>query len=170
MSIDLLPTLVEALGGRPPTLPIDGRSALGLLEGRDLRPTHEALFFYAGEELHAVRSGDWKLHFPHPYLTTIGAPGRGGKPSGYGTAGVRPITDSSMEAIASRHGQKVARIGRSLFNLSDDPGEADDVASRHPDVVARLSALAEPVRAELGDSLTGATGTGRRPAGVEPAK
>jgi len=170
MSIDLLPTLIEALGGRTPELPIDGRSALALIEGRDLRPKHEALFFYAGEELHAVRSGDWKLHFAHPYLTNIGAPGRGGKPSGHGTYVPRPITDSSMDAIASRHGQKVAKIGLSLFNLREDPGETKDLAAKHPDIVRRLSGLAGPVREDLGDQLTGIQGKGRRAAGQEPAK
>ncbi|MGA0134060.1 MAG: sulfatase, partial [Opitutales bacterium] len=164
MSIDLLPTLIEALGGRAPELRTDGRSALALIEGRDLRPPHEALFFYAGEELHAVRSGDWKLHFAHPYLTNIGAPGRGGKPSGHGTYVPRPITDSSMDAIASRHGQKVAQIGLSLFNLRDDPGETKNLAAKHPDIVKRLSALAGPVREDLGDKLTGVQGKGRRPA------
>ncbi|MFM9001121.1 MAG: sulfatase/phosphatase domain-containing protein, partial [Opitutia bacterium] len=167
MSIDLLPTLIEALGGKAPGLRIDGRSALALIEGRDLRPTQEALFFYAGEELHAVRSGEWKLHFAHPYLTNIGAPGRGGKPSGHGTYVPRPITDSSMDAIASRHGQKVALLPLSLFNLRDDPGETRDLAARHPEVVARLSALAEPVRKDLGDRLTSTRGTGRREAGFE---
>ncbi|MFN5806210.1 MAG: sulfatase/phosphatase domain-containing protein, partial [Opitutia bacterium] len=167
MSIDFLPTLIEALAGRRPELPIDGRSALALIEGRDLRAPHEALFFYAGEELHAVRSGDWKLHFDHPYLTNLGAPGRGGKPSGHGTYAPRPITDSSMDAIASRHGQKVARLPLSLFNLRDDPGESRDLSSKNPEIVVRLSALAAPVRKELGDTLTGAKGTARRPAGQE---
>ncbi|MEY4797940.1 MAG: Arylsulfatase, partial [Verrucomicrobiota bacterium] len=35
MSIDLLPTFVEAVGGKAPTLKIDGRSALPLLRGTD---------------------------------------------------------------------------------------------------------------------------------------
>ncbi len=170
MSIDLLPTLIEALAGRRPELPIDGRSALALIEGRDLRAPHEALFFYAGEELHAVRSGEWKLHFAHPYLTNLAAPGRGGKPSGHGTYAPRPITDSSMDAIASRHGQKVARLPISLFNLRVDPGETKDLSAERPEVVARLGRQAEAIRAELGDGLTGVSGTARRPAGLETAR
>jgi arylsulfatase len=170
MSIDLLPTLIEALAGRRPELTIDGRSALALIEGRDLRAPHEALFFYAGEELHAVRSGEWKLHFAHPYLTNLGAPGRGGKPSGHGTYVPKPITDSSMDAIASRHGQKVARLPLSLFNLRADPGETKDLSAERPEVVARLGRQAEAIRAELGDGLTGVSGTARRPAGLEKAR
>jgi arylsulfatase len=170
MSIDLLPTLVGAVGGKSPTLRIDGRSALPLLRGIDDTPTHEALFFYAGEELHAVRAGRWKLHFDHPYLSNRGLPGRGGKPSGHGTYEPLPITDSSMDAIASRHGQKVSRQAQALFDLTTDPGETRDLSAQHPEIVRRLAALAEPVRADLGDKLTGVAGAGRRPAGQAPAK
>jgi hypothetical protein len=60
-------------------------------------------------------------------------------------------------------------IGLSLFDLAADPAEASDVAAAHPDVVARLSALAETARAELGDSLTGRSGRGvREPGRVAP--
>ena len=170
MSIDLLPTFVEAVGGKAPTLKIDGRSALPLLRGTDESATHEALFYYAGEELHAVRSGKWKLHFPHPYLTNMGNPGKGGKPSAYGEYTPLPITDSSMNAIASRHGQKVAAQPLALYDLTLDPAETHDLAAEHPDVVQRLSALATPVRLALGDKLTGAQGNERRPAGFVPVK
>jgi len=177
MAIDLFPTLAallarypESRGAWPPARKIDGRSALPLLLGEpDAKSPHEALFFYAGEELHAVRSGDWKLHFPHPYLTTAGAPGRGGKPSEWGKGTPRSILDSSMDAIASRHGQRVAQLELSLFNLRTDPGETRNVAAKHPEIVARLTQLAEPIRAELGDSLTGVKATAARPAGIEPS-
>ncbi|MFG0331742.1 MAG: sulfatase-like hydrolase/transferase, partial [Maioricimonas sp. JB049] len=56
-----------------------------------------------------------------------------------------------------------------LFNLSEDIGEASDVAAAHPQVVARLQKLAEPARCELGDGAS--TGTGQRAAGfVEDAR
>ncbi|MCP4014001.1 MAG: arylsulfatase, partial [Phycisphaeraceae bacterium] len=35
----------------------------------------------------------------------------------------------------------------------DDPGELNDVADRHPEIVARMTALAASARTELGDSL-----------------
>ncbi|MBI5801311.1 MAG: sulfatase [Verrucomicrobia bacterium] len=168
MATDWLPTLTEIVGGKPSTLKIDGASAKPLLLGEPgAKPTHEALFFYAGDELHAVRSGEWKLHFTHPYLTTAGEPGRGGKPSNWGKGTPRAINDSSMDAIASRHGQRVERLALSLFNLNSDPGETNNVAGRHPEVVAHLSKFAADMRADLGDSLTGAKGNGRRAAGLE---
>jgi arylsulfatase A-like enzyme len=168
MAIDWLPTLTDIVGGKKPERRIDGRSVKPLLLGEpDAKSPHEALFFYAGTELHAIRSGEWKLHFPHPYLTTAGEPGKAGKPSNWGEATPRAISDSSMDAIASRHGQKVAQLELSLFHLPTDPGETKNVAGEHPEVVERLTKLAETARADLGDSLTKAAGTGLRAAGVE---
>ncbi len=169
MAIDWLPTITEIVDGKKSTLKIDGVSAKPLLLGEPgAKPPHEALFFYAGEELHAVRSGEWKLHFTHPYLTTAAEPGHGGKPSNWGKATPRAINDSSMEAIASRHGQRVERLELSLFNLPSDPGETKNIAGEHPEIVARLSTLAETMRLDLGDALKGAKGPGCRPAGFEP--
>jgi arylsulfatase len=125
---------------------------------------HEALVFYAGEELQAVRSGDWKLHFAHPYLTVAAAPGRHGKPSNWENLTPASITQSGLEGIASRHGYRVEKLELSLFNLRDDPGETRNVAAEHPDVVRRLQALVAPLREELGDTLTGAQGRAIRPA------
>lgn len=169
MAIDWLPTLTELVGGKKPELKIDGLSVKPLLLGESgAKSPHDALFFYAGNELHAVRSGRWKLHLPHPYLTTAGEPGRGGKPSNWGKATPRSITDSSMDAIASRHGQRVERLELSLFDLEADPGERHNVASEHPEIVERLSKLAGAMRADLGDSLTGEKGAGRRAAATVP--
>ena len=50
-----------------------------------------------------------------------------------------------------------------LFDLEADLKESTDVAARHPDVVKRLTALADKARAELGD--VGRKGTGQRKAG-----
>jgi hypothetical protein len=74
-----------------------------------------------------------------------------------------------MEAIASRHGQRIQRLELSLFNLRSDPGETKNVAADHRDVVARLSKAAESIRTELGDALTDAKGTALRAPGIEPA-
>ncbi|MEW4452715.1 sulfatase-like hydrolase/transferase [Bremerella sp. JC817] len=165
MAIDLLPTLAQIVGGQMPTKKIDGLDVTDVLTKTDAKSPHEALFFYAGTELQAVRSGKWKLHFPHPYITPAGEPGKGGKPSNWGNNQAQSITQSGIRGIASRHGGRVEDIELSLFDLSNDPGETKNVADQHPDVVARLKKLAEPIRADLGDSLNGVEGTGIRAAG-----
>jgi len=52
-----------------------------------------------------------------------------------------------------------------LFNLETDPGETTNLYDQHPDIVERLSALAEGARDDLGD--TDREAKGRRPAGWE---
>jgi arylsulfatase A-like enzyme len=50
-----------------------------------------------------------------------------------------------------------------LYDLDADPGEAHNVAAAHPDVVARLAALADKARRDLGD--LNQPGRNQRPAG-----
>jgi arylsulfatase A len=50
-----------------------------------------------------------------------------------------------------------------LYDLASDIGEQHDVAAQHPDVVRRLTALAEKARLDLGDMDR--QGAGQRPAG-----
>jgi arylsulfatase A-like enzyme len=52
-----------------------------------------------------------------------------------------------------------------LYNLREDIGETEDVAGQHPDVVARLLALADKARGDMGDAVTGADGRNVRPVG-----
>jgi arylsulfatase len=171
MALDWLPTLTELVGGKPPARKIDGRSAKALLLGEPgARPPHEALFFYSGTALQAVRSGPWKLHFAHPYITPAGAPGRGGKPSNWGKLAPTSITQSGVEGIATRHGYRLEQLELSLFNLEADPGEQRNLASAHPEVVQRLSALAAEARLDLGDSLTNVKGAGLRAPGLDDGK
>lgn len=171
MAIDLLPTLTELTGGKPSIRKIDGLSVKPLLLGeKDAKSPHEALFFYSGTALQAVRSGPWKLHFPHPYITPAGEPGRGGKPSNWGKLAPTSITQSGVEGIATRHGYRIEQLELSLFNLEADPGESKNLAAEHPEIVQKLSALAEAARADLGDSLQNIKGTGLREAGHDDSE
>ena len=146
MTIDLLPTVAAFTGAALPERPIDGRSIAGLLTGDSVAPVQEAYWFYYGtNELQAVRSGRWKLHFPHGYRTMEGRdPGSGGIPGLY---------DYSV------------RTGIELYDLEADIGETANVAEEHPDVVNRLQDLADRMRGDLGDRLTGSEGTGLREPG-----
>ena len=144
MTIDILPTLAGLVGASLPALPIDGKDIAPLLLGEDgaVSP-HEALLFYWGRQLEAVRSGRWKLHFPHRYRSLDGPPGSGGMPSEY--------IQRSIE--------------KALFDLEADRGETKDLVDEHPEVVARLEALANEARKELGDSATKTKGSGNREPG-----
>ena len=71
--------------------------------------------------------------------------------------------EGAQIATKTFHGiYRQAEIRLSLFDLETDMGETTDVSAEHPEVVERLLALAEEAREELGDSLTGRTGTGIR--------
>jgi len=143
MTIDLLPSVAKLAGGELPSHAIDGCDIWPLLASeRGAKSPHEALWFYWGQELHAIRSGPWKLHFAHPYVKPV-PPGAGGKP------GV--MTKPQIEL--------------SLFHLGKDLREVRNVADRNPDIVARLKALADKARAELGDAFTKQKGSGVREAG-----
>lgn len=63
-SMDLLPTIARACAApMPEGHQIDGRDISELLAGRPgARSPHDAFFFYAGNNLEAVRAGRFKLH------------------------------------------------------------------------------------------------------------
>jgi len=73
-TIDILPTVAKAIGAKLPERPIDGKDITPLLVGkRKAKTPHDALFFYyKTNELHAMRSGKWKLILPHSYRTLNG--------------------------------------------------------------------------------------------------
>jgi hypothetical protein len=94
--------------------------------------------------LRGVRQDQWKLYFPHTSQTYEGLePGKDGFP---GRTALR-------------------KIGLELYDLSSDVGERTNVAPQHPDIVARLQQLGEQARRDLGDLLSGVTGSGVRSPG-----
>ncbi len=143
MTIDILPTISHLTGS-----PLRLIQLMGEISGR-FWPTKRVpnllrmpTIFYWGKQLQAVRSGRWKLHFPHDYRTLDGKPGGiGGTPARYETR----------------------QIPLSLFDLETDPGETLNLAEQHPEVVIELTTLANRARSELGDGEM--KGRSVRPAG-----
>ncbi|MBN2496940.1 MAG: sulfatase [Deltaproteobacteria bacterium] len=130
-TMDILPSIAALTGGALPSLPIDGKNVLPLIEGRaGATSPHEAVYFYNSHQLQAVRSGEWKLHFAHAYKTVI-----------------QPGQDGAYGVEESRE------LGLSLFHLERDPQERDDLAGQYPEVVERLTALASAFDAELRASM-----------------
>jgi arylsulfatase A-like enzyme len=143
-TIDLLPTLAKLAGAPLPSRKIDGLDIGPLMFGdAQVKTPHEAYYYYWGRELQAVRSGPWKLHFPHSYRSLEGEPGRDGLPSK----------------------ARELKCGMELYHLVNDVGETKNVAADHADVITRLQQLADTMRDDLGDALTNRRGSGERPAG-----
>jgi arylsulfatase len=65
--------------------------------------------------------------------------------------------------LERKRGKKT--IPAALYNLKRDIAEQNDVSAQHPAIVQRLSALADKIREDIGDSVTGVTGKNVRPAG-----
>ena len=55
-----------------------------------------------------------------------------------------------------------------LYDLNADPGQKNNVATQHPEVLKKMLAYVEQAREELGDGLTKRIGTGRREPGRVP--
>ena len=129
MTIDLLPTISHLIGAKLPQHRIDGKNIWPLISGEQkAKSPHEAYYFYYGNQLQAVRSGKWKLHFPHGYRTMAGRPGgKGGIPTSYSQA----------------------KIGLSLFDLEKDIGETTDLKDKFPEITDRLSKLGKAFHADL---------------------
>jgi len=115
---------------------IDGKSVVEILVGKEgaTSPQEAYYFYYRKNDLEAIRSGNWKLHFPHGYRSMVNNPvGNGGIPGKY---------DYSV------------KTGLELYNLKTDPSETTNVAIENPNVVNSIKELATKIRAELGDQLT----------------
>jgi arylsulfatase A-like enzyme len=120
--VDVLPTLARLAGAEVPTdRRIDGKDIWPLLCGQTKTSPHEALFFFNGRRLEAVRSGPWKMAI---------APQGTGLPKGAA--------------------EPVKHTGPRLYDLDTDIGELTDVAGQHPEVVARLQEFVQQMDADLG--------------------
>lgn len=141
-SMDLMPTIAHIIDSElPEDVVIDGHNVWPILSGKSgaESPYNKTpLYFYIDENLQAVRLGPWKLHIPHNYLG-VGKPGAGGAMGEY----------------------KTGKIGLSLFNLKEDPGETTNLADEYPEVSERLMGFIESGRKELGDAITGTPGADR---------
>lgn len=164
-TLDFLPTFAKLVGGQLSTNKIDGADRWPLITGQPGAQPRENFYYYAGDELQAVRSGPWKLHLPHEYLSPAEPIGKNGKPANFDNLKPESMAMSGLRGIASRHGYNVKKIDQTLYNLNDDLGETHDVAAQHPEVVQRLLKLAEEARADLGDSLTKRQGANVRECG-----
>jgi arylsulfatase A-like enzyme len=139
--MDLLPTLADFADAQAPNdRIIDGKSIRDLIEGKpNAESPHEAFYYYYMSQLSAVRSGKWKLWLP-----------------------LNPRLETWM-------GRPTDKCEVALYDLETDSAEKVNVIAQHPDVVKRLTALAEKARADIGGYQVKGSGQ-RQPGWVEVAK
>ena len=138
-TMDLFPTFASlAVAKLPSGRTIDGHDIRPLLTDDQAKSPWEALYYYLGNELHAVRSGQWKLRAKNNFFN---------------------------ENIYRKDAPKDLEIPEALYDLRLDPGEQKSVLKDHPQVVKRLRGYLRDARADLGDSLTGIAPTNVRPSG-----
>lgn len=118
--MDLLPTLTKLAAAPQPKNKIDGYDIAPLVLGNaDAKSPYDdtGFFYYQITQLQAVRAGTWKLYLP--------------------------LESKGMLAGAKKKGQPQQLA---LFDVRNDVSEQNEVSAQHPDVVARLTALAENAR------------------------
>ena len=120
-SMDLFKTCLNLSDVSPPSDRV--------MDGVDLSPIlfqkgksqREVMFYYRGNELFAVRKGEYKAHFQT-------APGYAG---------------NRVQEKFEKHEPPL------LFNLNHDPAEKFNVAANHPDILAEIQREVENHRANL---------------------
>lgn len=150
--IDLLPTCLEAAGGRAPE-GLSGRSFLGVLRGEQDHHRDKVFITHSGDgkmnqyPLRAVRTRDWK------YIRNLDPEGehhshvdRGNNPDAdgrnyWGSWVKEAMTDPGAAAAVRRYHKRPAE---ELYDLRVDPHELKNLAA-DPNHTAQLKAL----RAEL---------------------
>ncbi len=144
-TVDLLPTIAAIVGADLPTHPIDGKDIRPLMfEDHPKESPHDSIpYYYASNELQAVRTQRWKLILPHKYRSLQGRPG--------GTAGT-PASYATVD------------VGLELYDLENDCAESKNVMAEYPEIADSLQLEADRWRAALGDSLTNVNGSEVRPA------
>ncbi len=125
-TIDLMPTIAKLAGAELPENTIDGKDVWPIIVGRpNAKNPGEYYPFSTGRTFEGLITADgkWKLHVPHNYRTLV-TPGKDGAAGKY----------------------KQAKIELSLFDMQNDPLETTNVIDKHPEVAAKLKALAEKHR------------------------
>jgi arylsulfatase A len=119
-TIDMLPTLAGLCGGKLPQQKIDGKDIKALMLGEPgATSPHEHYVLMHGPG--TVRSGPWKFY-----------PWRDTNKGRHAIQGYTPSQDSVQ-----------------LYHVFDDIGERNNLASQHPEIVARLQAAYDAHVAEI---------------------
>jgi arylsulfatase A-like enzyme len=125
ISLDILPTVLDALGETPSAEGLGGKTLIPLLTGES-KHHHDTLFWSNGPENEwAVRRGDWKLHRTKGHLELINL----------------AVDGSETTNLADSHGDKVRELSTAyrqwIFTMADPitggSKLGDDTAATVPD-------------------------------------
>lgn len=138
-ALDLLPTFSGLAGVETPDgLALDGGDLTQLLTGEGPAPGRSLFWFFydaINEQRAALRSGPWKL------LASL-------------ESGDEPLPRLSNITEANAGLVRDARLTNfSLYRLTEDIGEAEDVSGAYPEVLQRLSRELESLHRELAGSM-----------------
>ena len=104
--MDVLPTLVSLAGGSvPQDRKIDGKDIWPLLSGQSKDSPHDALFYFNGNKLEAVRVGEWKLRLAGGELYNLN----------------REISETTN--VAADHPDVIAKLREFVKQMDADLGE-----------------------------------------------
>ncbi len=141
--VDLLPTLLEAAGGKAPA-GLDGRSFLRVMEGKSQKHRDRIFTTHSGDgnwniyPARGLREGDWKyirnVHPEFAFTTHIDLPGNLGQRAYFSTWETTARTNAAAAEIVQRYH---CRPAEELYNLATDPHEEHNVADQ-PQYAARL--------------------------------
>jgi arylsulfatase A-like enzyme len=122
--VDLFATCAEIIGAKTnDSTAEDSVSILPALLGTATKPLREALVHHSIDGSFAIRHGKWKLAL---------CPGSGGWS--------RPVPPSRKKNPVN---EEPIKGWVQLFDLEADPAETKNLASKHPEIVANLTALVQ---------------------------
>jgi len=137
--VDFTATCAELIGEeRTPDDAADSVSFLPHLLGKKDARRREAVIHHSINGSFAIRKGNWKLLF---------CPGSGG------WSLPKPIHRTVADKMSAEEVAKIDWV--QLYDLSSDPAELNNVADKHPEVVAELTALIQR-QIDTGRSTQGA--------------
>lgn len=135
-SLDLLPTFCTAADVPLPNITLDGMDISPVLAGKEQPRTKPLFWFYynaLNEQRAAMRDGRWKL------LAKFDS-GKLPRASNISLANIKQVRTAELTDF-------------SLYDLSTDIGEANDVSDEHPEILLQLSTKMRDVYRELVDTM-----------------
>jgi arylsulfatase A-like enzyme len=124
-TMDLLPTFCRLSGTELPNDRVyDGVDISPLMFGTG-KSEREVVFYYRGEQVYAIRKGDYKAHF----ITQ----------NEYGSQTAHPITNPPTEIKNAR----TVEDPPLLYNVNIDPSEKFNIAEEHPEVIFEIRKVLE---------------------------